>query len=140
MSSSNVSHKPRKKRKDLTTFSTGVSQELVVHDDRTNAAKPAFPLVAFFWPGRGATSQWVILPSILMAVGLFRWTIGLWGFSGNSSLELTLKSISLSQVSTNPQCTATLKLSVTGWRSPITCQSHHGTSMTCNTGVWTTHP
>jgi len=51
-------------------------------DAKTNAQRPAFPLVALFWPARKATSQWAMLPLILMAVGLFRWSAGLWGYSG----------------------------------------------------------
>ncbi|KAL8836100.1 MAG: hypothetical protein Q9170_003048 [Blastenia crenularia] len=29
-----------------------------------------------------STSQWIILPLILMAVGLFKWVTGFWGYSG----------------------------------------------------------
>lgn len=43
---------------------------------------PAFPLAAFLWPVRSSTSQWEVLPVILMIVGLFRWAAGLWGYSG----------------------------------------------------------
>jgi alpha-1,3-glucosyltransferase len=46
------------------------------------ARVPAFPLAAFLWPARGTVSQWELLPLILMAVGLFRWAAGLWGYSG----------------------------------------------------------
>jgi hypothetical protein len=47
--------------------------------------KPAFPLEAFMWAGRGA-SQWVVLPLVLMVVGLFRWAAGFWGYSGEFCL------------------------------------------------------
>jgi alpha-1,3-glucosyltransferase len=50
------------------------------------ARAPAFPLAAFLWPARGTVSQWELLPLILMAVGLFRWAAGLWGYSGEIAL------------------------------------------------------
>ncbi|KAF4771611.1 hypothetical protein HAV15_004365 [Penicillium sp. str.  len=43
---------------------------------------PAFPLVSFLWAARAGVSQWLILPLVLMAVGLFRWAVSLWGYSG----------------------------------------------------------
>ncbi|KFA62788.1 hypothetical protein S40285_03822 [Stachybotrys chlorohalonatus IBT 40285] len=43
---------------------------------------PTFPLAAFLWPARSSSSQWEVLPLILMIVGLFRWAAGLWGYSG----------------------------------------------------------
>ncbi|KAF7564078.1 hypothetical protein G7046_g70 [Stylonectria norvegica] len=43
---------------------------------------PAFPLAAFLWPARSSSSQWEVLPLILIVVGLFRWAAGLWGYSG----------------------------------------------------------
>ncbi|RFU29211.1 hypothetical protein B7463_g7118, partial [Scytalidium lignicola] len=46
------------------------------------AAEPAYPLAAFLWPARSSPSQWEVLPLILMAVGVFRWAAGLWGYSG----------------------------------------------------------
>lgn len=62
-------HKPcRKIRKD----DNGVS----------NAARPISPLASFFWPARGAVSQWEVIPLILITGGLFRWAAGLWGYSG----------------------------------------------------------
>jgi alpha-1,3-glucosyltransferase len=54
-------------------------------DSNTHERKPAFPLVAFLWPAKGTVSQWVTIPLILMAVGLFRWAAGLWGYSGYQS-------------------------------------------------------
>ncbi|KAK2759017.1 Glucosyltransferase-like protein [Arachnomyces sp. PD_36] len=76
------SRRARKKRKVLSTGSPSSNADLVVLDNNTGLAKPAFPLVAFLWPARAGTSQWLILPSILMAVGLFRWGASLWGYSG----------------------------------------------------------
>ncbi|KYK56923.1 glucosyltransferase [Drechmeria coniospora] len=43
---------------------------------------PSFPLAAFLWPTRSSSSQWEILPLILMLAFLFRWAAGLWGYSG----------------------------------------------------------
>ncbi|PHH88443.1 hypothetical protein CDD83_7524 [Cordyceps sp. RAO-2017] len=43
---------------------------------------PSFPLAAFLWPARSSSSQWEVLPLVLMVVGLFRWAAGLWGYSG----------------------------------------------------------
>lgn len=43
---------------------------------------PSFPLAAFMWPARTSSTQWEVLPVILMVVGLFRWAAGLWGYSG----------------------------------------------------------
>ncbi|RDW76952.1 alpha-1,3-glucosyltransferase-2 [Coleophoma cylindrospora] len=64
-------HKPRRKPKKQ-LGAEGVA----------SSATPNFPLEAFLWPARGFVSQWEILPLILMAVGLFRWAAGLWGYSG----------------------------------------------------------
>lgn len=54
-------------------------------DQSSHSRKPAFPLVAFLWPAKGVVSQWITIPVILMVVGLFRWTTGLWGYSGFNS-------------------------------------------------------
>lgn len=89
MSTPGSSHRPRKKRKLIPSFEDPQSANLVVVDTKSNAVKPAFPLVAFLWPARG-TSQWVVLPLILMIVGLFRWCAGLWGYSGMSTVSLKL--------------------------------------------------
>lgn len=83
MSSNVASHKPRKKNKPISSIQkTETNANIVSIDEHTHAVKPAFPLVAFLWPARGTTSQWVLIPLILMIVGLFRWTVGLWGYSG----------------------------------------------------------
>lgn len=79
------SHRPRKKTKK--PFSTiEASADLTVTKPTTDGSppqpSPAFPLVAFFWSARGSTSQWLVLPLVLIAAGLFRWAVGLWGFSG----------------------------------------------------------
>ncbi|KAK3695101.1 ALG6, ALG8 glycosyltransferase family-domain-containing protein [Podospora appendiculata] len=75
-------HKPRRKAKRA-----GNGTELFQINEGTPAPEPqvrspSFPLAAFLWPARGSVSQWEILPLILMAVGLFRWAAGLWGYSG----------------------------------------------------------
>ena len=75
------SHRPRKKRRqDVAPSSSNGS---VMQDSSSRREKPAFPLVAFFWPARGtSTSQWVLLLCILMIVGLFRWCTAIWPYSG----------------------------------------------------------
>ncbi|KAL1990540.1 hypothetical protein VTN49DRAFT_6379 [Thermomyces lanuginosus] len=76
------SYRPRQKKKLLAT--PGSNNELIV-DPGSPRASPAFPLVSFLWGARGGVSQWLILPLILMVVGLFRWAVGLWGYSGFQS-------------------------------------------------------
>lgn len=75
------SYRPRQKKKLLAT--PGSNNELIV-DPGSPRASPAFPLVSFLWGARGGVSQWLILPLILMVVGLFRWAVGLWGYSGTA--------------------------------------------------------
>ena len=77
-----ASHKPRKRRKDIPLTRSSTVTDIVTVDAVSNAVIPEFPLVAFLWPARGTTSQWLLLPLILMVVGLFRWSVGLWGHSG----------------------------------------------------------
>lgn len=74
------SHKPRKKRR--ADLSAGSSNGAMTVDRETKREKPAFPLAAFFWPARVSTSQWILLPCILMTVGLFRWATAYWPYSG----------------------------------------------------------
>ncbi|KAI5459818.1 family 57 glycosyltransferase [Mariannaea sp. PMI_226] len=69
-------HKPRSRaKKPGNTPRKPVRSEALV---RT----PAFPLASFLWPARTSSSQWEVLPLILMVTGLFRWAAGLWGYSG----------------------------------------------------------
>jgi hypothetical protein len=70
-------HKPRRKTKKTAHFDVDVKPEA-----EALVRSPTFPLEALLWPARYALSQWEILPLILMAVGLFRWAAGLWGYSG----------------------------------------------------------
>jgi hypothetical protein len=76
-------HKPRRKVKKS---SNGSEVSSVASSSVTKrpppSTKPTYPLAAFLWPARSSVSQWEILPLILMAVGLFRWAAGLWGYSG----------------------------------------------------------
>lgn len=74
------SHKPRKRRKDEEFSQTG--QDISKALSKTSKPTPPFPLAAFLWSAKKSTSQWILLPLILMAVGLFRWTTGFWGYSG----------------------------------------------------------
>lgn len=87
-------HKPRRKVKkagggsEVSFASEGSSRTTGRSSySRTTPSghKPTYPLAAFLWPARGSTSQWEILPLILMVVGLFRWAAGLWGYSGKST-------------------------------------------------------
>ncbi|KAF2855399.1 glycosyltransferase family 57 protein [Plenodomus tracheiphilus IPT5] len=80
-----ASHKPRRRRKIEEGSLAYVAHGTLDLDQSTNARTPAFPLVAFLWPAKGTVSQWVTIPLVLMAVGLFRWTVGLWGYSGYQS-------------------------------------------------------
>lgn len=73
------SHRPRKKRK--VAISPGSNNNLIL-DLGEGKQSPAFPLVSFLWAARAGVSQWLILPLVLMAVGLFRWAVSLWGYSG----------------------------------------------------------
>ncbi|KAI1176215.1 ALG8 glycosyltransferase family ALG6 [Nemania sp. FL0916] len=70
-------HKPRRKTKKTAHFDVDVKPEA-----EPLVRSPTFPLEGILWPARYALSQWEILPLVLMAVGLFRWAAGLWGYSG----------------------------------------------------------
>ncbi|KAH0558580.1 hypothetical protein GP486_004769 [Trichoglossum hirsutum] len=76
-------HRRRKKAPGSATAGAGHGPTTV--DPTSGTQKPAFPLAAFLWPARGVTSQWVVLPLVLMIAGLFRWAVGLWGYSGFES-------------------------------------------------------
>lgn len=81
-------HKPRRKVKK-----TGDNyDEKPQRSTRTEALvrAPSFPLAAYLWPARSSSTQWEVLPSILMVVGLFRWAAGLWGYSGKAQGMTTL--------------------------------------------------
>ncbi|KAJ4287953.1 Glucosyltransferase-like protein [Kalmusia sp. IMI 367209] len=78
-------YKPRRRRKIEDGSLAHVTHGTLDVDQTNQSRKPAFPLVAFLWPAKGVVSQWVTIPLILMAVGLFRWTTGLWGYSGFES-------------------------------------------------------
>jgi alpha-1,3-glucosyltransferase len=83
MASPASSHRPRKKRKQAPVLTRSATiTDIVKFTSEDNTVAPEFPLVAFLWPTRGTTSQWILLPLILMVVGLFRWSLGLWGHSG----------------------------------------------------------
>lgn len=87
------SHRPRKKRKLLPSFPP---------NNNLGDKSPAFPLVAFLWSARWATSPWVMLPLILIFVGLFRCAAGLWGFSGMATLHGLL--VNPRRIVSNFQC------------------------------------
>lgn len=44
-----------------------------------------FPLASFLHPLRSSSSQWLVLPVLLMVVLLFRWAVGLGPYSGMDS-------------------------------------------------------
>ena len=76
-----LSSNKAKKKKKAPSAGPG-KNEIALPERKASAQTPAFPLVAFFWPARKNTSQWVILPLVLMIVGLYRWCAGMWGYSG----------------------------------------------------------
>ena len=80
------SHRPRRKRRDAASHS-GTNNNLIL-DNGDSKSHPAFPLVSFLWAARAGVSPWLSLPLILMAVGLFRWAVGLWGYSGECKTSL----------------------------------------------------
>ncbi|KAL2807663.1 ALG6, ALG8 glycosyltransferase family-domain-containing protein [Aspergillus granulosus] len=80
MASNTASYRPRRKRKS-SAFFAGSNNSLTLDAGDGNFT-PAFPLVSFLWGARAGVSQWLVLPLTLMAVGLFRWAVGLWGYSG----------------------------------------------------------
>lgn len=84
------SYRPRKKRRVPPSHS-GSNNNLIL-DTGDGKSVPAFPLVSFLWAARAGVSPWLILPVILMVVGLFRWAVGLWGYSGTweDTLEMCL--------------------------------------------------
>ena len=141
MSSAANSHTPRKKKKTLAEIQRlDTNAGIVSIDEYSGAVKPAFPLVAFLWPARGTTSQWVLIPLILMIVGLFRWTVGLWGYSGTHPGTSLLYLAYKVKVLESRQCMVTSKLRDTGWSSPIICLCPCGISMTFSTGASITRP
>lgn len=115
-------HRPRRKAKKTTTGNDSeVSSVAPPASSRSSSssssAKPAYPLAAFLWPARSSVSKWEILPLILMAVGLFRWAAGLWGYSGIYGFRDWQRLYAdILQDSKTPPCTATTKLKDTGWR------------------------
>jgi alpha-1,3-glucosyltransferase len=78
-------YKPRRRRKIEEGSLAHVTHGTLDQDQFSHARKPAFPLVAFLWPAKGVVSQWITIPVIHKVVGLFRWTTGLWGYSGFES-------------------------------------------------------
>ena len=137
MSTSTPSHRSRKKRVTIAAplERTPTTADIVTVDTKSNAIKPEFPLVAFLWPARGTTSQWILIPLILIAVGLFRWSVGFWGYSGMLN-ESSLNALAYGpQASRNCLCTETLRLNDTGWRSPSTFPFHLGIFSIYHTGV-----
>ena len=86
------SRRPRKKGKFTTP--PGSNNNLIL-DIGQGKQTPAFPLVSFLWAARAGVSQWLILPLTLIVVGLFRWAVSLWGYSGKRTLFWRRRMISL---------------------------------------------
>ena len=139
MAASASPYKPRKKKKGTTPPRT-TNNEIALPYSKAASQSPAFPLVAFFWPARKNTSQWVILPLVLMIVGLYRWCAGLWGYSGMTRQSNPWPSANVLQAFKPLRCTAIMKPKDTGWRLPPTSRSQNGTFTTSSIGAWTTHP
>lgn len=74
--------KPKLKKKRKTATPSSARNNTVLTDSQTHLQRPAFPLVSFLWPARKSTSQWIVLPLVLMIAGLYRWVVGFWGYSG----------------------------------------------------------
>lgn len=139
MAVSSTPHKLRKKKKEASQPATS-SNEMASSDSKAIVQSPAFPLVAFFWPARKNTSQWVILPLVLMVVGLFRWCTGLWGYSGTLYEPVIRLFIKAVQAFRLHPCTVTTRLRGIGWRLRRTCLYPNGTFTILNTGAWITRP
>ncbi|KAG6042068.1 hypothetical protein E4U41_006189 [Claviceps citrina] len=76
-----ASPSPRKPRRKVQDGGNG-SDTLMRTRSQALVRAPSFPLAAFLWPARTSSTQWEVLPAILMVAGLFRWAAGLWGYSG----------------------------------------------------------
>lgn len=88
---SHAPHKPRRKAKAEANDIDGSpnkTREVLVR-------APTFPLASFLWPARTSSSQWEVLPLVLMVAGLFRWAAGLWGYSG--SFDFALRMLALNR-------------------------------------------
>lgn len=85
-SSPSPSHKPRKRLRPKDDFQMRrtPSPANVVSSSQSLSLvqRPAYPLAAFLWPARTTVSRWAVLPLVLIIAGLFRWSAGLWGYSG----------------------------------------------------------
>jgi len=88
--SASSKHTPRGKKARSGFAIANVDNGALVQDTETKTLRPAFPLVAFLLPAKSSVSQWVTLPLILMAVGLFRWATGFWSYSGTNYYVYTL--------------------------------------------------
>ncbi|KAK5940684.1 Glucosyltransferase-like protein [Knufia obscura] len=79
MSQASTPHKPRKKKRQLVRSNT--LTDIAKLEPGSDTINPEFNLVSFLLPARGK-SQWISIPLILIFTGLFRWTVGVWGYSG----------------------------------------------------------
>lgn len=85
---SSPAHKPRKRLKPndggsrLRTPSPANIGSSRLANASAATQSPSYPLASFLWPARTTVSRWAVLPLILIFAGLFRWTAGLWNYSG----------------------------------------------------------
>lgn len=79
-----------KKKRKTAANPLSARNNTVLTDPQTHLQRPAFPLVSFLWPARKSTSQWIVLPLVLMIAGLYRWVVGFWGYSGTLICSLRL--------------------------------------------------
>ncbi|KAK5106295.1 Glucosyltransferase-like protein [Lithohypha guttulata] len=79
MSAASTPHKPRKKKRQLVRSNT--LTDIAKVQPGSDRIDPEFNLVSFLLPARGK-SQWISVPLILIFTGLFRWCVGIWGYSG----------------------------------------------------------
>ncbi len=79
MSQASTPHKPRKKKRQLVRSNT--LTDIAKVEPGSDHINPEFNLVSFLLPARGK-SQWISVPLILIFTGLFRWALGVWGYSG----------------------------------------------------------
>lgn len=79
MSAASTPHRGRKKKRQIVRSNTLTDIAKVLPG--SERIEPEFNLVSFLIPARGR-SQWVTIPLILIFTGLFRWSVGIWGYSG----------------------------------------------------------
>ena len=59
-----------------------VDHGLALRDAKSKKLSPAFPLAAYLWPNRGTVSFKYGILMMLMVTTLYKWSTGLWPYSG----------------------------------------------------------